>query len=64
MEVEKDGKIPFLDILVIRNLDGTVFTDWYMKPTASGRILSYYYILHVIGSITDIFKNLNDESEV
>lgn len=58
MEVERDGKIPYLDVLVIRNLDGTLSTDWYMKSTASRRILSYhsnYATFHKISFIKNVF---------
>lgn len=43
MELESDGKIPFLDMLLIRNVyTGVISTEWYMKPIASGRILNFY----------------------
>ncbi|XP_062703673.1 uncharacterized protein LOC134286115 [Aedes albopictus] len=41
-EVEENGRLPFLDLLVIRDEDGSVKTDWYAKPISSGRILNYY----------------------
>ncbi|XP_062713448.1 uncharacterized protein LOC134290344 [Aedes albopictus] len=41
-ETEENRKLPFLDLLVIRQEDGTVKTDWYAKPIASGRILNYF----------------------
>lgn len=41
MEVENDGKLPFLDILLIRRDDGSILTNWYSKPTSSGRILNF-----------------------
>lgn len=43
IELEINGKLPFLDILLVRKrLGGTISTEWYMKPTSSGRILNYY----------------------
>lgn len=43
MELEIDGRIPFLDMMLTRNTEtGIVTTDWYMKTIASGRILNYY----------------------
>lgn len=40
-ETESDCSVPFLDMLVIR--DGTsIMTDWYIKPTASGRYINFY----------------------
>uniref|UniRef100_A0A1B0GHU6 Putative reverse transcriptase n=1 Tax=Lutzomyia longipalpis TaxID=7200 RepID=A0A1B0GHU6_LUTLO len=40
-ELEKDSELPFLDTLVRRNRDGSLTTNWYQKPMASGRILSF-----------------------
>lgn len=43
IEIEVNGRIPFLDMLLIRNIeDGSISTQWYKKPIASGRILNYY----------------------
>lgn len=41
IEQETNHSVPFLDTLVIRQ-DQTVKTDWYMKPTASGRYINYH----------------------
>ena len=41
-EVEVNGKIPYLDTLIIRNSDGSISTDFYQKPLSSNRILNYY----------------------
>jgi hypothetical protein len=41
MEVEVGNKLPYLDLLLIRNNDGTISTDFFRKPSASGRILNY-----------------------
>lgn len=40
-EEETDQKLPFLDIEIIRKDDGTLLTNWYHKPTWSGRYLNY-----------------------
>lgn len=40
-ELEKDGKLPFLDTLIIRK-ENTVAINWYQKPTATGRIINFY----------------------
>lgn len=40
-EEEREGTLPFLDVQVIRNEDGKLSTQWYTKPTWSGRYLSY-----------------------
>lgn len=42
VETETDGRLPFLDMMLIRKEDHTVVTEWYAKPVASGRILNYY----------------------
>lgn len=41
IEVEQNGRIPFLDLLVIRE-DNQIVTDIYKKPTSSNRILNYH----------------------
>jgi hypothetical protein len=41
-EVEKEHKLPFLDMCIIRDpIIGTITTNWYSKPMASGRLLNY-----------------------
>ncbi|XP_062704289.1 uncharacterized protein LOC134286653 [Aedes albopictus] len=42
VEEENNGRLPFLDILVIRNDDQTLSTEWYSKPISSGRLLNYH----------------------
>ncbi|KAI4476543.1 hypothetical protein M0804_013522 [Polistes exclamans] len=42
IEIEDNGTLPFLDVTVIRNEDGTISTNWYVKPTSSGRCINYY----------------------
>ena len=39
-ETEKDESINFLDILLIKH-NNKIITNWYMKPTSSGRFLNY-----------------------
>lgn len=41
MEIEKNGQIPFLDLLLIRRPDGSLSIDWYRKPLKSDRYLNY-----------------------
>jgi hypothetical protein len=41
MEAEVNNRLPYLDLQIIRNSDGSIDTDFYMKPTASGRILNF-----------------------
>lgn len=67
MEREVEGKLPFLDVLVIRKPEGTLFFDWYNKPTSSGRILSYLsdhnfrYKLAVIKGLIHKVLTLSDD---
>ncbi|XP_055527183.1 uncharacterized protein LOC129719802 [Wyeomyia smithii] len=41
-EKEDRGRLPFLDLLVVRHDDGSIKTDWYAKLISSGRILNYH----------------------
>jgi hypothetical protein len=41
LETETYNAIPFLDLKVIRNDDGSITTDWYYKATWSGRHLDF-----------------------
>ena len=41
IEYERDGKINFLDTTIIRHLDDFPYTDWYQKPTATGRYINF-----------------------
>jgi hypothetical protein len=36
---EENGQLPFLDVLVVRNKDGSFTTTVYIKPTHSDRYL-------------------------
>ncbi|XP_055522434.1 uncharacterized protein LOC129716622 [Wyeomyia smithii] len=42
IELAKDRKIPFLDMVLIRQTDQTIRTEWYSKPMASGRLLDFH----------------------
>lgn len=42
VELERDGVLPYLDVLVLRKPNGFIKTDWYQKDIASKRILNYY----------------------
>ncbi|XP_075167633.1 uncharacterized protein LOC142239741 [Haematobia irritans] len=41
MELEKNGKFPYLDILILRNKKKNITLDWYQENTASGRIMNF-----------------------
>ncbi|XP_062716162.1 uncharacterized protein LOC134291848 [Aedes albopictus] len=64
-EVEVNGQLPFLDLLVIRQEDGSVKTDWYAKPISSGRILNYFSFhstdqkLAVVNNFIDRVRSLS-----
>lgn len=40
IEHEENNSIPFLDIKIHKN-NNTLITDWYSKPTSSGRMINY-----------------------
>ena len=40
LEVEQNGRFPFLDIC-IENHERTLFSTWYCKPTDTGLILKF-----------------------
>lgn len=41
IEEEKDKQIPYLDLLIIRNTDKSLSTNFYTKAVSSGRILNH-----------------------
>lgn len=41
IEAEKENSIAFLDLVLIRKPNGSIITNWYTKPTASGRIINF-----------------------
>ncbi|XP_055853213.1 uncharacterized protein LOC129916968 [Episyrphus balteatus] len=40
VELENNGELPYLDVLVKRKNNRLVF-DWYKKPTSSGRLINF-----------------------
>ncbi|CAD6216056.1 GSCOCG00011260001-RA-CDS, partial [Cotesia congregata] len=40
MEVEIEGRLPFLNLVVIRE-EERLITDWYVKETSNGRLLNF-----------------------
>ena len=42
-ELEKDGSLSFLDVLLSRSSDGTVQTSVYWKETHTDRYLNFYF---------------------
>jgi hypothetical protein len=41
VELEKNGVLPFLDMEIHRNENGSLTTTWYSKPSATNRIINY-----------------------
>ena len=48
VEMEVDGRLPFLDMVLVRDQQQQIRTEWYRKPVSSGRFLNYhsYHPLH------------------
>ncbi|XP_044757531.1 uncharacterized protein LOC123315760 [Coccinella septempunctata] len=58
-EVENNGTIPFLDLILIKENNKVIF-DIYQKPTASGRIL-HYKSFHEFKHKISIIKNIRQK---
>lgn len=41
IEYEENESLTYLDMKLLRNEDGTILTDFYMKPTNKGRMLNF-----------------------
>ncbi|XP_062705294.1 uncharacterized protein LOC134287463 [Aedes albopictus] len=73
VEKEADGRLPFLDTLVIRNPDQTISTQWYSKPISSGRLLNFHSFhpismkinvaANFIKRVTLLTTNLNQQQQ-
>jgi hypothetical protein len=59
-EIEKNMSIDFLDTTVIRN-DENLLTNWFRKPTFSGRYINFYSN-HPLKYKTNIITNLVDRA--
>ncbi|EZA48945.1 hypothetical protein X777_12909 [Ooceraea biroi] len=65
-EVGDNGSISFLDTEIIVD-NGTIITNWYRKPTFSGRYINYFsnhpfkYKISVINSLVDRAILLSDD---
>ena len=54
-EMETDNCLAFLDCKLVRRDGGTLLTDWYTKPSYSGRYINFYSnhtFTHKINTIT------------
>ena len=58
-EVESNGKLPFLDMTLIRQHDNTIRTEWYKKTIASERMLNFHSI-HPLSQKINIMMNFID----
>lgn len=56
-EMERDNMLPFLDVLVAHNSNGTLLFDWYAKPTSSGRLLNFFSN-HPLSQKLNVMDNL------
>lgn len=65
MELENERRLPFLDMVLVRQADQTVKTEWYMKQIASGRFLNYHSfhpLHHKMNVAQNFIKRVNDFS--
>ena len=58
-ESEMDNTLSFLNLLMIKNDDGTIDTNWHRKNTFSGRYLNYFSN-HSLNQKIGIIKNVVD----
>jgi len=65
-EIETNGTLNFLNTTVIREGDGSLVTNWFRKPTFSGRYINFYsnhphqYKLNTIKNLVDHAILLSD----
>lgn len=74
METEIDGRLPYLDLVLINNGENqNITTDFYSKPSSSGRILNFHlshprhvvkntaynFVSRVLALSSDIFHEKN-----
>lgn len=66
LELENQSSLPFLDTKIIRTDNGELITDWYHKPTWSGRYLNFHshlplsYKINTISLLTRKVIELSD----
>lgn len=56
-EIEVNNKLPFLDLLITRNENGSLSTEFYQKPISSGRILNFHSC-HTLSLKTNVATGL------
>lgn len=60
-ELEHNGQLPFLDVILTHNSDGTIDYAWYAKPTASNRQLNYFSnhpLTHKLNVVDNIIRRM------
>ena len=72
-EKEVNGRLPYLDMTLVRQPDNTIRTEWYIKPIASGRTLNFFSIhplsqkmtmvQNFISRVNRLSTNLNEQSK-
>lgn len=75
-EIEESGSLPYLD-LKLSVVHGRIMTDWYQKPTSSGRLLNFlsshpkhlllntaYNFVRRVLSLGDITSRVSNEKRV
>ena len=65
LEIEKDGLLPFLDVLLHHQPDGSLHTFVYRKPTHTDRYLdfsSHHPLTHKRSVVTTLFSRANSLS--
>ncbi|XP_053691760.1 uncharacterized protein LOC128740250 [Sabethes cyaneus] len=64
-EIEQNQRLPFLDMVVIRQPDQSIKTEWYCKPMASGRFIDYFstHPLHMkTNMVTNFIRRVREFS--
>ena len=67
VEEETDGNLPFLDVLLIHNKDGSIDTSVYRKKTHTDRYLdfsSHHPLVHKKSVVSTLLKRTKDLSSV
>ncbi|XP_055714989.1 uncharacterized protein LOC129809198 [Phlebotomus papatasi] len=59
LEEEVENKLPYLDMVLHRNQDGSIKTVWYSKPCSSQRMLNYHS-LHPINMLLNVARNFRN----
>lgn len=58
-EEEREGRLPYLDMTLVRQADNSIRTEWYIKDIASGRLLNFHSI-HPLSQKINMASNFID----